>query len=75
VETFLGNLANLLDGRQKALQPYSSQQVRFMFLSGLTCGKMFRNVGGVPTKVPTVRAAIRTTDRSTGYHICGSNVI
>jgi 2'-5' RNA ligase len=30
-ETFLGSLTNLLDGRQKALQPFPSQQVRFIW--------------------------------------------
>lgn len=61
-ETFPGNLANLLDGRQNTLQPFPSQQVRFMWRDDLRCSEIRLNVGGVPTKVPTVECNTERAD-------------
>ncbi len=54
-ETFPGTLANLLDGRQKILQPFPGQQVHLLWQVDSSCAKIGQNARGIPTKVPTVR--------------------
>lgn len=51
-ETFSDNLADLLDGRQKPLQPIPIQQFGFMWGDDLRCREIHGNVDRVPTKVP-----------------------